>query len=162
MAGGAADDPTFDAFHWRTIGDGPAEEGVLEVPLDWDEPDGDQITLRVVRNPAPEQTRIGSLLVNPGGPGFGGSSLAEFGLWGPELRASFDIVGWDPRGTGGSEPAIDCIDDWDAMAGILTGSGTAEETSALLDAAGEFAEGCVERSGDVLDHVSTVESARAT
>jgi pimeloyl-ACP methyl ester carboxylesterase len=161
-AGGAADeiDPTSDAFQWQPIGDGPAEEGFLEVPLDWDEPGGEQITLRVVRNPAPEETRIGSLLVNPGGPGFGGSSLAEFGLWGPELRASFDIVGWDPRGTGGSEPAIECIDDWDTMAGILTGSGTAEEESAQLDAAREFAEGCVERSGGVLDHVSTIESAR--
>ena len=61
--------------------------------------------------------RIGTLLVNPGGPGYGGSGLAYSadGIYGQDLLDRFDIVGWDPRGTGFSEPAIDCIDDYDHL-----------------------------------------------
>ena len=66
-------------------------------------------------SPTDQENKIGSLLVNPGGPGFGGSDFALYAdpIYGEPLLERFDIVGWDPRGTGLSEPAIDCIDDYD-------------------------------------------------
>ena len=104
-----------DPFDWVDFGDG-TEEGFLQVPLDHDDPDGEQITLYVARHKAVDPAnRIGSLLVNPGGPGFGGSSLAYAAenVYGQALLDRFDIVAWDPRGTGLSDPAVDCIDDYD-------------------------------------------------
>ncbi|MGI9052489.1 MAG: alpha/beta hydrolase [Ilumatobacteraceae bacterium] len=155
-------DPSFDAFQWDRVGVGPVEEGILDVPLDYDDPDGDQISLYVVRRRAPAATRIGSLLVNPGGPGFGGSFLAEIAqnVYGEELLASFDIIGWDPRGTEESEPFIDCVDAYDPYFGIETGPDDPEAEAQLQEAARQFAAGCAERSGDALNHISTVDAAR--
>jgi len=95
----------------------PCEPGFecakVPVPLDWSDPTGEQIELAVIRYPAtkPDQ-RIGSMFVNPGGPGDTGvgsvldssSELSESG------DGRFDIVSWDPRGTHGSSP-MHCFDD---------------------------------------------------
>ncbi len=154
-------DPTAEAFQWRDVGTG-VQEGFLDVPLDHDDPDGEQVSLYVVRRRAPEETRIGSLLVNPGGPGSGGTFLAAAAdqIYGAELLAAFDIIGWDPRGTGDSEPFIDCVDDYDPYFGIETGANTLPEEAIIQDAARQFAAGCVERSGELLDHITTVDAAR--
>ena len=66
-------------------------------------------------NAIDQDRRIGTLLVNPGGPGFGGTDLAFFAaqIFDRKLLERFDIIGWDPRGTGESDPPIDCIDDYD-------------------------------------------------
>lgn len=158
------DDPTFDAFQWSPLDDeGTVEEGFLDVPLDYDDPDGEQASIYVVRHRAGDpDERIGSLLVNPGGPGFGGSILAEQAefIYGRDLLDRFDIIGWDPRGTGLSEPAIDCVDDYDPYFGIETGPDTPAEETALRDAAAEFGAGCAERSGAFLPFISTVDAAR--
>ena len=81
------------------------------MPLDWDRPDGKKIELAVNRHRAsrPEK-RIGSMFVNPGGPGESGVELvgtggADFDAWG---GGRFDVVGWDPRGTNASSP-VDCF-----------------------------------------------------
>jgi pimeloyl-ACP methyl ester carboxylesterase len=87
----------------------------LTVPLDYANPQGDTITLGVLRSPAGDQSRrIGSLLINPGGPGVAGMSAAA--RLGPQARQSelgkrFDFVGFDPRGVGASEPSIECLTD---------------------------------------------------
>jgi pimeloyl-ACP methyl ester carboxylesterase len=156
-------DPTFEAFQWKTVGDGPAEEGFLEVPLDYADPTGEMISLYVVRSRAADpRKRIGALLVNPGGPGYGGTVLAlnAEAIYGQSLLDSFDIIGWDPRGTGESEPFIDCVDDYDPYVGVETGPDSPEQEAALEAAAAEFTAGCVERSGELLDHISTVDAAR--
>ena len=100
-------DPTQASFNWTSEGNGRVETGSLEVPLDYDDPAAATITLAVARHRATDpELRVGSLLVNPGGPGFGGSALAEDAkrIYGPELLKRFDIIGWDPRGTGESTP----------------------------------------------------------
>ena len=79
------------------------ETATLEVPVDYQDPDGPTIELFVARHLAEDQeNKIGSLLVNPGGPGFGGSDFAIFAdqIYGGDLLRRFDIIGWDPRGTG--------------------------------------------------------------
>jgi pimeloyl-ACP methyl ester carboxylesterase len=136
----------------------------LEVPLDYAEADGETITLQVLRVPASgEARRIGSLVVNPGGPGVSGVDYAANAetYFGPELRHAFDIVGFDPRGVARSTP-LDCLTD--AQLDRFVASDPDPDTPAevarsdrLLQRLGQ---GCVDRSGDLTAHMSTVEAAR--
>lgn len=87
----------------------------LTVPLDYSQPDGDTITIGVMRHKAADSSgRIGSLLMNPGGPGASGMELAAnlaTQVSGTELGRRFDLVGFDPRGVGASEPEVNCLTD---------------------------------------------------
>ena len=87
---------------------GPFECATLQVPLDYDQPGRNPVRIGLVRLPAtsPEE-RIGSLLFNPGGPGGSGVEfilLAGQFLYSDEVRARFDMVGFDPRGIMTSSP----------------------------------------------------------
>ncbi len=89
-----------------------AQCGKLAVPVDYASVDGEPVTLAMVRFPATKK-KIGSLLVNPGGPGESGieavaGSLGSFPL---RVRERFDLVGFDPRGVASSRPAIWCNSD---------------------------------------------------
>ena len=164
----AADDaaptrPDSDgAFGWRSAGDG-LQVGHLDVPIDRAHPENGTFTLLVERHLAERPSeRIGSLLVNPGGPGFGGTGLAEAAasVYGRDVLDHFDIVGWDPRGTGRSVPRIDCVDDYDPYFSLDSSPDTPAEQHAVVDAATRFGAACVRRSGAILPFVSTAESAR--
>lgn len=150
-------------IEWTSSEDG-IETGTLEVPVDYDDPQGPTFELHVVRHLAGNRgQRIGSLLVNPGGPGFGGSDYARFAgsVYGEPLLRRFDIVGWDPRGTGLSEPSVDCIDDYDRFyAEPDVTPETDAERQERVDLAEEFAERCVEDNAGYLDHVGTNNAAR--
>jgi pimeloyl-ACP methyl ester carboxylesterase len=155
---------TADLFGWRPFGeDERVEIGSLRVPIDADDPSAGEFDLYVARHRADPDRRIGSLLVNPGGPGVGGADYAIYAaqVVSPTLLAHFDIIGWDPRGTGLSQPAIDCVDDYDRYyAGIdVTPDDDAERTVAF-DRAAEFQQGCVERAGELLAFTGTNDSAR--
>src|SRR4051794_9437657 len=81
--------------------------GKIAVPLDYGKPEGERTDVAVARRPAgrPDQ-RIGTLVLNPGGPGAAGTRSIT-GLskaLSPDVLDRFDIVAWDPRGTGGSTP----------------------------------------------------------
>ena len=86
------------------------------VPLDYDRPKGKQITLALTRLPAGDPSRkIGSLFLNPGGPGGSGVEFVQGAgpfLYSDEVRARFDLVGFDPRGIIGSTP-LRCYDTLD-------------------------------------------------
>ena len=160
--------PPFDPepIEWTPLGDDfeGFEQGVLEVPIDYANPDDGSFELFLVRRLASDPSnRIGSMLVNPGGPGFGGTSLALSAdlLWSEDLNDRFDIVGWDPRGTGLSEPFIDCIDDYDQYFGTtdITPDDDAERQQ-NIDLARDFAERCVENNEDIIQFVGTNNSAR--
>ena len=92
---------------WEDCDDG-FECATAVVPLDHDGPSRRTIDLALVRLPATDPARrIGSLFVNPGGPGGSGVEAVREGgkeLSTPDVRARFDIVGMDPRGVGGSTP----------------------------------------------------------
>lgn len=161
--GPSADDPV-PPIEWE--GSGRIQEAYYEVPLDYDDPDGDTITLYLARRPASNsKKRIGTLLVNPGGPGFGGSPLAynaDF-IYGKDLLDRFDILAWDPRGTGLSSPAIDCIDDdeydrYFAEPDITPD--TPEAKQALEDLAESFARSCTERNARAIQFIGTNNTAR--
>lgn len=136
----------------------------LTVPLDYAHPGRKTIELSVLKVPATGgDQRIGSLVVNPGGPGGSGVDYAAdapsyFGL---EVRAAFDIVGFDPRGVGASTP-IDCLpdsalDEYVASDPDPDDPAEARRSDRLLR---RFGRGCLSRSGDLTRHVSTEEAAR--
>jgi pimeloyl-ACP methyl ester carboxylesterase len=147
---------------WHSCGD-HLQCGSLAVPLDYSDPAKGTFPLAVERRPAGNaKERIGSLLVNPGGPGVPGTELvAHAGSYlSTDLLDHFDVVGWDPRGTGGPS-AIDCTDDLDPF---LVASdptpATAGDADHLRQIASDFAAGCEARSGTYLPYVSTEASAR--
>ena len=158
-------DPADDPFGWTPFGDsGRVEIGTFTAPIDYSNPSRGSFELNIARHLAAKpDERIGSLLVNPGGPGFGGTDFAIFAEanFGKELLDHFDIVAWDPRGTGSSEPKIDCIDNYDHF--FATGDITpddADERQLLVDLAKEFANDCVEKNGAFYQFVGTNNSAR--
>jgi pimeloyl-ACP methyl ester carboxylesterase len=147
-----------------TPAEGGIEKTTLTVPADHDRPDGPSLELQVLRRPADDPAaRIGSLVVNPGGPGFGSEVmvLGAGDYFSTEVLDRFDIVGLDPRGTGRSTPAIDCIDDYDAWfaASDLTPD---DETArqAQISETDAFGLACVERTGEVIASMTTESTAR--
>lgn len=160
----AAPTPGEPVIAWRECEDDAALDcGTIFVPYDHDDPDRGLFTLQLVRRPANDPAgRIGPMLVNPGGPGFGGTYLAReaTSYFGQDVLDRFDIVGWDPRGTGRSSPAVDCIDDYDAHFSVDISPDDASERIALREANRSFAESCGVRSAEILPWVSTNASAR--
>lgn len=136
----------------------------VDVPLDYENPADATARIAMLKVPARGE-RIGSLFLNPGGPGGPGMSMAATGattLADSPLTENFDLIGFDPRGVGASMPAIDCFTDEEADAGeayttVVTGSRTLSE-----DGARDLVGRCAERSGgeDVLAHVGTREAAQ--
>ncbi|AYY11717.1 alpha/beta hydrolase [Actinobacteria bacterium YIM 96077] len=135
----------------------------LDVPLDYDEPAGQQIEITVLRVPATGDDPIGSLIVNPGGPGASGVEYARnaHAAASEQVRERFDIVGFDPRGVGQSVP-VDCLDD-EQLDEFVAQDMSAEDDESLaeLEASMEqFIQGCEDRSGDLLPHIGTDNVAR--
>lgn len=140
----------------------------LEVPLDYAHPEGRTARLGVLRQPARDPSaRIGSLVVNPGGPGASGMQAVATVI-GPAASAGpigqrFDIVGFDPRGIGASTPTIDCLTDAERDAeradlDVDPSPAGVEQTEAENRM---FVQRCVERVGvDVLANVGTRDVAR--
>ena len=147
----------------------PCEPGFecakVPVPLDWSDPTGEQIELAVIRYPATKpDERIGSMFVNPGGPGDTGvgsvldssSELSESG------DGRFDIVSWDPRGTHGSSP-MHCFDDDAEEAAFwrdVVVPYTDDQSAAFQLKMEDLAQRCGEEMGELLSHISTADTAR--
>ena len=150
-------------IEWEPF-DGDVEVATLDVPVDYTDPGGDTIELFLAKHQAVDQDdRIGTLLINPGGPGFGGSDYAFFAsqVFDQRLLRHFDILGWDPRGTGESDPAIDCIDDYDPYFSEIDSTPESDaERQLLVDVAEEFATACRDENADIIDFVGTNNSAR--
>lgn len=139
----------------------------IRVPRDWAAgaspgPDGFEIALLKARASG-QRDRIGSLLVNPGGPGGSGVQLAMYLSVGlpTEVTRRFDVVGFDPRGVGRSSP-VKCLSD-----ALLDRSFAADPdpvTQAQFDeavaTAREMGQACAGRYGDALPLFSTEQAAR--
>jgi pimeloyl-ACP methyl ester carboxylesterase len=137
----------------------------IQVPLDWHDPDGRTISLAVIRHLAskPDQ-RIGTLFINPGGPGDTGVGLLQGDPAGIDAIGGgrFDVVSWDPRGTNASTRVL-CFDSqrdearfW-AGASIPTTRAASERFRSMI---AELAQRCGEVSGWLLPHISTADTAR--
>jgi len=151
------------AIDWQPVTD-RIDAGWLTVPVDYAEPQGPTIDLRVARHRADDDRRIGVLVADNGGPGAPASTIAlNATAWFEEsILERFDIVSWDPRGAGESA-GVDCLDDDGYDRYFASGDVTpddAAERDYLVEQARQFAATCVSRSGDVLPYIGTNNSAR--
>ncbi|WP_416977492.1 alpha/beta hydrolase [Streptomyces sp. T028] len=134
----------------------------LKVPLDHDDPGGEKITLALSRVPHTAKTYQGPLLVNPGGPGGRGLSLAGFvaSSLPKAVAAQYDVIGFDPRGVGKSTPALDCAPGhFRPVRPDSVPAGEAVE-EANLKRARSFAEACGRKYARVLPYIDTVSAVR--
>jgi pimeloyl-ACP methyl ester carboxylesterase len=161
-------DPALRTFYaqklvWTACG-GSFQCGRLTVPLDYSRPGGDTIQLAVLRLRASTPgARIGSLVINPGGPGGSGVDFARAArsVFDASLLARYDIVGFDPRGGGASDP-VRCLDDKRTDA-FIAADGTpdnAAEVAQIDGLAKEFAQACEARSPKIYAHMGTRDAAR--
>lgn len=150
---------------WRDCGVPGFQCATVKAPLDYAEPSSGDVRLAVSRKKATGPgKRLGSLLVNPGGPG--GSAVDYLQMYAgigypEEVRARYDMVAVDPRGVARSEP-VECLNGraMDAYTRTDTTPDDEKETEALVSAYRTFAEGCGAKAPKLLRHVSTVETAR--
>ncbi|WP_354644588.1 alpha/beta hydrolase [Kitasatospora camelliae] len=177
---GGAENPALASFYaqqvsWSACPADPADPngqgaasglqcGTLHVPLDYTRPAADALDLALIKLPAAQPAqRVGSLIVNPGGPGASGVAMVRSGAkrFDGALHDRFDVVGFDPRGTGGSSP-VQCLDDkqsdalyqHDLPREPIQRKAELELTDKALSAA------CQARSGRILPFVGTRNTAR--
>ncbi|MZF84495.1 alpha/beta hydrolase [Streptomyces sp. SID5643] len=134
----------------------------LKVPLDHRRPHGEKISLALSRVPHTARTYQGPLLVNPGGPGGSGLSLAGFvaSSLPAKVAAQYDVIGFDPRGVGASEPALDCGPGHFAPVRPDSLPTTPAIERANLDRARSFAAACGKKYGHVLPYMDTTSAVR--
>ncbi len=160
--------PALADFYSQRIDWSPCETnpdddcGTLTVPIDYAAPQGETFELALLRVPA-TGARVGSLVVNPGGPGAPGTSYAAAAgrVFREPLLRSFDIVGFDPRGTGRSAP-VDCLSDSDLDA-YLAEDPTPDDPAEVAQyeqSVQDYGTACKANSGPILAHVTTIEAAR--
>ncbi|RNL63329.1 alpha/beta hydrolase [Nocardioides marmoriginsengisoli] len=162
-----ATDPKLAAYYdqklsWR--GCGSNDCATLQVPLDYAKPAGEKVGIAVLKVPAGDRSeRVGSLVVNPGGPGGSGVQFAAAGKYqfGNDLADHFDIVGFDPRGVGRSDP-ITCggTSELDELMAMDPDPDDEAERDRMTALTRQFGNSCVAGSGDLVQHISTQEAAR--
>ncbi|MEU2183048.1 alpha/beta hydrolase [Streptomyces thermolilacinus] len=136
----------------------------VKVPLDYRKPDGETLSVALIRKEARDKKgRVGSLLFNFGGPGASGvEMLPGFAPDYERLNGRYDLVSFDPRGVGGSS-AVVCRSDEEmasAEARIDLTPDTPAEEAAYLEDGSAFGAGCARRSGKLIPHVTTSNTAR--
>jgi pimeloyl-ACP methyl ester carboxylesterase len=136
------------------------------VPLDHDKPRGATTSIALARRRAGAPARrIGSIFLNPGGPGAAGREFPAFAtaLFSADVLARYDVVGFDPRGIGASDPIQCFATDEEALALLNQITGvplTREQITTTLRANFEYTEGCKRNGGPLLTHMSTLNVAR--
>jgi pimeloyl-ACP methyl ester carboxylesterase len=154
--------------NWGDCGNG-MQCADVHAPLDWEDPAGARMSLRLVKHPATGGDPMGTLFVNPGGPGASGAEYIansiDFVI--PEtVQREYDVIGWDPRGVGASTPVrcFDAADMDDFLFGLgETGDlevGSDEWIAAALDESRAFGAACEEGTGPLLGHVDTASTVR--
>ncbi|MCU1417388.1 MAG: alpha/beta hydrolase [Schumannella sp.] len=169
--GGATDAPAgLEKFYgqqltWNDEGD-QLDSTTVEVPLDWEKPDGDTIEIAIMRHKA-DGASLGSLLMNPGGPGGSGfdyvRDYAQY-LVSSDVLSKFDLIGFDPRGVNHSN-AVVCYTDPKDRDQYLYGTfddayGTQGWVDELTSREKAYAEACKAGTGPLLAHIDAASVAR--
>ncbi len=145
---------------------GGFECATMTVPIDYSQPHAATMGIAVIRSRATDPARrIGSLLVDPGGPGESGYALIgrDIGLLPARVRQRFDVVEIDPRGVGHSS-AINCATGGgtggDSGIGPDPAPSTPDAIAAVVRSNTDYAQGCARAAGVLLAHVGSVDVAR--
>ncbi|TAN32046.1 alpha/beta hydrolase [bacterium] len=154
--------PSPSRVAWTDCGAG-FQCATVQVPLDYSHPGAGTIGIAINRKAATDPAnRIGSVLINPGGPGASGIQFlrGEVGAM-TNLNRRFDLVGFDPRGIGQSAP-VRCLDGaqedtYNALDPVLDDT---QEKQAAIEADKTFAAGCEQKSANILPFLDTVSAAR--
>jgi pimeloyl-ACP methyl ester carboxylesterase len=152
--------PTPSLIQWKKCGQ-RIDCATVAVPLDYTNPgNGEVINLNVKRRTA-SGSSLGPLLVNPGGPGVPGTVMVDQAqdYFDPKLLDRFDLIAWDPRGTGDSE-GMKCLDDVDTFLALDPTPDDQAERDAITAADRAFADGCKRNNARVLPFIGTESSAR--
>ena len=141
---------------------GSFECAELRVPLDYARPAGTSIRLALLRVRSTGK-RLGSMVINPGGPGGSGVDYAKAAesVYGSAIRERYDVVGFDPRGVDRSDP-VECESDRQFNKLLVSDPDpdTAAERRYSNRLLRTFGRGCLQRSGGIARHMSTVEVAK--
>jgi pimeloyl-ACP methyl ester carboxylesterase len=155
----SAVDELVPSIDWNRCG--ALQCGAMEVPRDHFDPgDGETITIAIARRPADDSDRReGAILLNPGGPGAPGQDMVQSleNEFPDSALERFDLVAWDPRGTGESTH-VTCADDLDFFFETDKSPDTQAEIDANIEASRRFAESCEETDGDLLPYLSTTQT----
>ena len=145
----------------------PFQCATAPVPLNYRHPDGQQISLALMRLPASDPSeRIGSLFIDFGGPG--GPDITDlvnraYTVFSPAIRARFDLVTWDPRGVEYSDP-VNCFAtdtaDTNYYNAIPVFPYPQSDEPAFFQLNAQLGQDCLQRSGVLLRHVSSADTAR--
>jgi pimeloyl-ACP methyl ester carboxylesterase len=165
----AAADPPVPSIDWHACGgDNPtAECATVRVPLDYDRPTRATTQLALARLEATDaDRRIGTVFVNPGGPGGSGVGFVLEGF-GEELHENlggrFDVVGFDPRGIGASDP-LHCFDSEDDLSAFLSAAPVfpyeRRQYQPFYSHYASLADRCLSRGERIAAHMSTADVAR--
>jgi pimeloyl-ACP methyl ester carboxylesterase len=150
---------------WKGCGSG-LDCTTVKAPVDWDKPDGDQIELAISRHKA-TGTSLGSLLVNPGGPGGSGYDFVHDSLVGgfgtADMLKNYDFIGFDPRGVGKSTPIV-CFTKASDRDEMLYGTydapyGSDAWAAELAAREQKWVDACKANTGDLLAHIDSVSVA---
>lgn len=152
---------------WNSCGGDKTFCSFLEVPQDWNKPAGERFKIAVIYRQAGSAKPKGSLLFNPGGPGTSGVSwVRDSGdqIGTSNLRENFNLVGFDPRGVGESEPKVKCltVKQKDEMFyGASTWPvGSPQEVSETRIKMKNFVSACVKNTGSSLQYIDTISAAK--
>lgn len=140
-----------------------AQCGFVEVPLDYSHPSGTKIQLAVsrIKHKTPDAQAQGPMLVNPGGPGGSGLTLAALGEFVPNGAGdSYDWIGFDPRGVGSSKPALSCIPDYAGYNRPLYVPVTPKLEQVWIQRSKAYAKACDNAQHALLGHLTTLDSVR--
>ncbi len=163
----SSNDSTTNAVNQSTL-DWQACESVdvlecteFQVPMDYSQPDGEQITLSLIRKPSSGDNKLGALLFNPGGPGGSGVELIEafheFEAIPDSILAAYDIVSFDPRGVGQSTP-VSCVEF--GLNDIDEYPKDAAAINTIYDQYASFASACSGKYGSYLQHLGSLNVVR--
>jgi pimeloyl-ACP methyl ester carboxylesterase len=132
------------------------------VPLDYAHPNREAITIKAKMQPASDPAhKVGTLFINPGGPGESGIDYLSFINLDDTVTRSYDVVGFDPRGVGQSTP-VHCVSNrfLDRYLAADPSPDTPGEVHTMERLWTQFTRGCEAGAGPLLAHVSTIEAAR--
>ena len=131
--------------------------------MDYADPTGPSIELALARTRATGDERLGSLLLNRGGPGASGVDFVAqvASMVGADIKEHYDLVGFDPRGVQRSTP-VECVDgpELDQILAYDPDYSTDAGVQQVMDLYGELGAACAENTGPALGHVDTVSAAR--